>query len=150
MKIKYMLITGISILTLATSTLYPRCNCPTWYKGFYTYKVYLTKPTNSPTDFYCVLTKNRHGLYGGQPQRRYDNEPLTLFSTIASTDHIDKQCHAFVHYNDLMSAIDSDQPAHNVRVRAQDSLITLSKPLVRDLREGIARQTLETHIKKSL
>ncbi len=49
-----------------------------------------------------------------------------------------------------MSAIDSDQPAHNVRVRAQDSLITLSKPLVRDLREGIARQTLETHIKKSL
>ncbi len=68
MKIKYMLITGISILTLATSILYPRCNCPTWYKGFYTYKVYLTKPTNSPTDFYCILTKNRHGLYGGQPQ----------------------------------------------------------------------------------
>jgi len=148
MKIKYMLLIGSGILGLATSMLYPRCNCPTWYKGFYSYTVYLTEPSSSPTDFYCVLTKNRHGLYGGQPQRRYDNEPLTLFITFDIP--VDKQNHALVHYNDLMSAIDSDQPAHNVRVRAKDSLITLSKPLVRDLREGVARQALEARIKNSV
>jgi len=150
MNIKYMLLIVMGMLGLPISLLYPRCNCPTWYKGFYSYTVFLTKPTNSPNDFYCILTKNRHGLYGGQPQKRYNDEPLTLFSTIGSTDHVDKQCHAFVHYNDLIHAIDSDQPAHNVRVRAQDSLITLCKPLVRDLREGYARKTLEEHINSSV
>lgn len=149
MKINSTLLIGAVILVLATSMLYPRCNCPTWYKGFYSYTVFLTEPTSSPTDFYYILTKNRHGLYGGEPQKRYDDEPLTLFSIVDATDHIDKQSHAFVHYNDFMSAIDSDQPAHNVRVRAQDNLITLCKPLVRDFREGYARQTIEDYIKGS-
>jgi hypothetical protein len=145
MNIKYLLYITIGMASFSALTLHPKCHCQKQYKGVYSYTLYFIKPTNPLDDLYCVLTKNSHGYYDGQPNIRGGSEQRVLCTTIDTS--LDQHNHAFVRYNDLMRAIDSDQPAHNVRVIAQHDVITLSKPLVRSLRQSSTRRMIEGYVK---
>ena len=127
---------------LYTPYYFARCDIPTYYKNCYYYTVYLTKPEKAPDNFYLVLTSNQHSLYGGQRHKRMATEPLIHFEQYKQTQKKSASNLAFVQYQDFMDAINSDQPAHNVRVRAGDHYITLSKIFVREFRNGIAGKTL--------
>jgi hypothetical protein len=117
-----------------------RCDLATQYKNYYYYTVYLTEPEKTPADFHLVLTGNRHSLYGGKPSKRTCNEPIIRFEPYQQPNR-DPQL-AFVQYQDFLDAINSDQPAHSVRVRSGDRYITLSKIFVRAFRNGQAGQAL--------
>ncbi len=130
-------------LTIAYAPfIYSKCELPTIYKSYYSYTVFLTKPDKAADDFFLVLTKNKHSLYTGQSHRRMCDEPIIRFKRYNPIQHASNSSQALVHYHDFMDAINSDQPAHNVRVRSDDHYITLSKIFVREFRNGLAGRTL--------
>lgn len=134
---------GLSwVLTAYVSSVYGKCDLPTKYKSCYYYMIFVTKPEKMPGNFYLVLTKNKHSLYGGECHRKTNDEPIILFKSYDATKDPLSRSRAFVHYEDFMDAINSDQPAHNVRVRSGDHYITLSKVAAREFRNGLAGRVL--------
>ena len=134
----------LSLSTISASGIYGKCELPTAYKSLYYYTVFLTKPEKTADNFYLVLTKNNHSLYGGQCRLRKNCEPIIRFENYnAAHDSLSSQ-RSFVHYRDFSDAINSDQPAHNVRIRAGDRYITLTKITAREFRNGLAGHVLNT------
>lgn len=130
-------------LSYAKCTTSTKCDKPTNYKTYYSYTIFLTKPDKQPKNFYLVLTSTPHKLFGGMPHIRNKNEPLISFAPYKGTIDKSNQKIAFVEYQDFIDAINSDQPAHNVRVRSGEQYITLSKIVTREFRNGYAKKTLE-------
>ena len=117
MNQKKLVIIALGLLTIYGSFSNAKCDRPTAYKSSHYYTVYLTKPETTPDNFYLVLIGNNHSLYGGQAHTRINNEPIIEFKHYRSKNFLNPKL-AFVHYRDFMDAINSDQPAHNVRVRS--------------------------------
>ena len=132
----------LGLLTISTVSCSAKCDAPTIYKTYHYFTVYLAKPEKTPENFYLVLTKNKHNRYGGQCHDRLHCEPIIRFEQYNKSKAPSNQSLAFVQYSDLMDAINSDQPAHNVRVRSGDHYITLSKLFVREFRNGLASGAL--------
>lgn len=130
-------------LSYADCTKSIKCDKPTNYKTYYSYTIYLTKPDKQPKNFYLVLTSTPHKLFGGEPHKRGKNEPLIHFAQYEKPIDRSNPKIALVGYQDFIDAINSDQPAHNVRVRAGEQYITLSKIVSREFRNGYAKKTLE-------
>ena len=132
----------VGSLTIIAAPCNAKCDAPTVYKTCHYYTVFLTRPDKSPENFYVVLTKDKHARYGGQCHQRLHCEPIIRFEQFDKSSSSKNQGLAFVHYNDFMDAINSDQPAHNVRVRSKDTYITLSKVFAREFRNGLAGSVL--------
>jgi hypothetical protein len=130
-------------LSYADCTKPTKCDKPTNYKTYYSYTIFLTKPDKQPHNFYLVLTSTPHKLFGGQPHVRNKEEPLIHFAQYKKNIDNSNPKIAFVEYQDFIDAINSDQPAHNIRIRSEERYITLSKIVAREFRNGYAKKTLE-------
>lgn len=142
MKQNFSFILILNLLFIYVGSNYGRCDAPTTYKSYYYYTVFLTKPEKAPDDFYLVLTGNEHGLYGGESHKKTDCKPIVRFELYSDSQNKPTIKRVFVTYYDFMDAINSDQPAHNVRVKAGDQYIRLSKIFVREFRNGFAGRAL--------
>ena len=71
-------------------------------------------------------------------QPREPGDDVILFDYYSGDIKALDKNQAAIHYLDFIDALNSDQPAHNVRVRSGDRYITLSKIFVREFRNGFA------------
>lgn len=134
---------SLLVLLLYNPYFYAHCNKPTVYKSAHYYTIYVNGPIKEAESCTIVLTSNKHGLFGGEYHKKTNNEPLILFKKFNPQEVPNHKNLAFVQYQDFIEALDSDQPAHNVRVRSGDRYITLNKMCVRELRNGFAGKTLK-------
>jgi hypothetical protein len=133
----------LAVCSLYGPYCFTKCNKPTAYKSYYSYIIYLTKQDKQLDNFFLVLTKTPHGLFGGEPHKRTKNEPLIRFEQYKKTIDPSNPHIVCVDYGDFIKAIHSDQPSHNIRIPSGERYITLSKIMAREFRNGIAQKTLE-------
>lgn len=133
----------LTLYSLHTTNSYAECKKPTNYKTYYSYTIYYATPKDQPNALYLVLTKTPRGLFGGAPHRRKKNEPLIHFEQYKKPLDKSNTKIACVDYGDFIKAINSDQPAHNIRIPSGEQYITLSKIIAREFRNGHAQKGLE-------